>query len=160
MFFTFSSWFEGDLGSVEAAEILQGQKPATFLVRFSKQVGAYAVSFVGPDGAINHSLIEHEGVPGNGYRIQNTELVFPSLKEVVNYYGDALKYPLKATSNELHGEALKYILQWKKERAKQMEAVEKIVDQLFDISKEVPIVKTTEKDPRVEDIVSRLFDTM
>lgn len=43
-----------------------------------------------------------------------------------------------------------------------MESVDKIVNQLFDVSKPVPAIPkiTEEKDPRVEAIVSRLFSTL
>jgi len=142
---------------------LHGHKPGTFLVRFSSQVGAFAVSFVGVDGSISHSLIEHEGVINNGYRIVNDgqPLTFGTLKEVVQYYGDALKFPLKNTSNELHVVATRLILQWKADRAKQMEGVGKIVSDLFDVRKEMPQLEANrEKDPRVEAIVSRLFSTV
>lgn len=159
--FLFNSWFEGDFSSSEAYECLIGQRPGTFLVRFSKQAGAFAVSFVSVDGQISHSLIEHEGVDNNGYRITNDgqPLEFNSLGEVVAYYGEALRYPLKSLTNELHVEATKFILKWKQERAKQMEAVDRIVNDLFDITKGMPPYerKTDEKDPRVEAIVSRLF---
>jgi len=160
----FESWFEGDFSAAETQEVLAGHKPGTFLVRFSSQVGAFAVSFVGTDGQISHSLIEHEGVPNNGYRIFNDgqPLIFNTLREVVKFYGDALKFPIKNTTNELHVEATKLILQWKRERSKQMEAVDKIVADLFDVTKEPPfgdLIKKQEdkKDPRVEAIVSRLF---
>jgi hypothetical protein len=43
VFFYFHSWFEGDYSSPEAQEALSGQKPGTFLVRFSSQAGSYAV---------------------------------------------------------------------------------------------------------------------
>lgn len=69
----FQSWFEGDVGGTEAQELLLGQKPGTFLVRFSSQVGAYAVSVVDVDMNITHSLIQHEGVPGNGYQVRREE---------------------------------------------------------------------------------------
>jgi len=159
----FESWFEGDFSSQETQEVLHGHKPGTFLVRFSSQVGAFAVSFVGVDGSISHSLIEHEGVINNGYRIVNDgqPLTFGTLKEVVQYYGDALKFPLKNTSNELHVVATRLILQWKADRAKQMEGVGKIVSDLFDVRKEMPQLEANrEKDPRVEAIVSRLFSTV
>jgi len=157
----FESWFEGDFSAAETQEVLAGHKPGTFLVRFSSQVGAFAVSFVGVDGQISHSLIEHEGVANNGYKIVNDgqPLFFGTLKEVVSYYGDALKFPIKNTSNELHVEATKLILQWKRERAKQMEAVDRIVSDLFDVTKEsiTDGKRLGEPDPRVEAIVSRLF---
>ncbi len=124
---------------------MAGHKQGTFLVRFSSQVGAYAVSFVGEDGSISHSLIEHEGVPANAYRIVNDgqPLVFSSLKDVVHYYGDALKYPLKNTSNEFYVEALKNLLAWKQERQKEMAVVERIVSDIFDIHKELPQFPST-----------------
>jgi hypothetical protein len=145
--------------------MLGGHKPGTFLVRFSvSQPGAYAISFVEADGRIIHSLVEHDNIPDNGYRITNNNefLVFKSLREVVSFYGEALKCPLKALMNELAVEVCtKHILTWKKEREKQMEAVERIVNDLFDPHKELetrkPPENSKELDVKVDSIVSRLF---
>jgi len=160
----FDSFFEGDMSGSETNDSLVGHPPGTFLIRFSSQIGNYAVSFVGGTGQINHSLIEHENVPGNLYRIvsEGQTLVFNSLKEVVNHYGDTLKFPLKEDNSDRSVEAYRIIMHWKKERAKQMEAVDKIVAQLFDVNKALPPVvkKYEEKDARVDSIVSRLFSTL
>jgi hypothetical protein len=156
----FESWFEGDYSSPEAQEALSGQKPGTFLVRFSSQAGSYAVSFVTRDGLITHSLIEHDGVPNGGYRIINEgqPIVFQNLNEVVQFYGDSLKYPFKAITNEVQNEANKVITQWKRERSKQMESVHQIVNDLFDTGKELGMTQQYPDDVRVAAIVSRLFD--
>jgi len=116
----FESWFEGDYSGNEAVEALTGQAPGTFMVRFSSQPGCYAISFVTVDGSVTHSLVEHEGVYGNGYRIVNEgqPMVFSTLREVVQYYGEALKYPLKEITNTLQLQAVKYVLQWKSDREK------------------------------------------
>jgi hypothetical protein len=59
------SWFEGDFNKDETEEILQGHPIGTFLVRFSTtQVGAFAISFVGVNERVSHSLVEHDGVIG------------------------------------------------------------------------------------------------
>jgi len=143
---------------------LSGHKAATFIVRFSSQVGAYAVSFVTRDGQITHSLIEHEGVNGGGYRIINEgqPIVFQNLQEVVKFYGDSLKYPLKAITNGVEVEASRVILQWKRERAKQMESINQTVHDLFDVNnKSMPLDKSQLiEDPRVTAIVSRLFENV
>lgn len=154
-----NSWFEGDYSGSEAVETLTGHKQGTFLVRFStSSVGAYAVSFVSGDGQISHSLIERDPTT-NGYRIENA-LVFPSLKEVVGHYGATLQHPIKTLTNELFVEATKSILTWKKDRLKQMEAADKIVEDLFNINVELPASdrKVDEKDPRVASIISKLFE--
>jgi len=160
----FEPWFEGDYSSPEAQEALSGHKAATFIVRFSSQVGAYAVSFVTRDGQITHSLIEHEGVNGGGYRIINEgqPIVFQNLQEVVKFYGDSLKYPLKAITNGVEVEASRVILQWKRERAKQMESINQTVHDLFDVNnKSMPLDKSQLiEDPRVTAIVSRLFENV
>jgi len=159
----FESWFEGDISGTETSEALSGHPIGTFLVRFSSQVGSYAVSFVGDNNQISHSLIEHEGVPNKGYRIINEKQIldFNSLKEVVNYFGDGLKHPYKSATNELFVEASKLILQWKKKRAKEMIEIMRIVDDLFDVQKEMPPSTPQHPDPaiaaRVEDIVQALF---
>lgn len=157
----FEPWFEGDFSSSETQECLTGCQPGTFLVRFSSQVGSYAVSFINAEGNISHSLIEHEGISGGGYKIVNDgqPLVFNSLKEVVNYYGDALQYPYKTLSNQLHVEAMKHIVRWKAEREKQMEAVDHIVNDLFDKNKpdHLDPTKPIPYDLHVDSIISRLF---
>eukprot|EP01114_Cavostelium_apophysatum_P010543 TRINITY_DN2439_c0_g1_i1.p1 TRINITY_DN2439_c0_g1~~TRINITY_DN2439_c0_g1_i1.p1 ORF type:complete len:552 (+),score=137.51 TRINITY_DN2439_c0_g1_i1:904-2559(+) len=159
----FESWFEGDMNSVETTEALTGHEPGTFLVRFSSQIGSYAVSFVGADNRISHSLVEHENVPGGNYRIMNERqpLLFNDLKEVVHYYGDALKFPLKNTTNSKAAEATRQIIRWKQERGKQMEAVDQIVQELFNVDRRTvaPQIKGP-LDPQVEAIVSRLFNVV
>jgi hypothetical protein len=79
----------------------------------------------------------------------------------VDYYGDALKYPINCQTNVIHVEATNYVLQWKKEREQQMQVVNQIVSDLFDVNQPMPLVPPTkggeEPDPRVEAIVSRLF---
>jgi len=89
-------------------------------------------------------------------------LMFSSLRDVVKYYGDALKYPFKNQSNDASVQATTQILQWKKDRSKQMEAVERIVEDLFDVTKEMPYIekKVDEKDTRVDAIISRLFSSV
>ncbi len=142
--------------------MLGGHKQGTFLVRFSlSNPGDYAVSFVTPEAAVTHSLIEHQSVPGGGYRIENA-LVCNSLKEVVYAYRATLIHPLKTITNELFVEASKNILSWKKERSKQLETVDKIVADLFNVSTEMPPSdnKKEEKDPRVESIIARLFENI
>jgi len=159
----FESWFEGDVSGAETAEMLAGQPVGTFLVRFSTtQVGAFAVSYVTPEGAISHSLIEHEGVSGGCYRISDygQPLLFNSLREAVAFYGDALKYPFRAViGNQLSLDATKYIVQWKAERGQQMVAVDKIIADLFDVGLPMPgMPPKADRDPRVESIVTRLFE--
>jgi hypothetical protein len=157
------SWFEGDYSGSEATETLQGHKQGTFLVRFStSNPGSYAVSFVAADGQPSHSLIEHEGVSGSGYRIENS-ISFPTLKEVVRHYSETLQYPLKSITNELFVEATKHILAWKKDRAKQMESIERTVSDLFNVAVDIQTDssrRVEEKDARVATIISRLFDNI
>jgi len=160
--FVYESWFEGDYSSSETNEVLSGHKPGTFIVRFSSQLGSYAVSFVASDGQINHSLIDHEGVPNGGYRIVNDgqPLVFASLKEVVHHYGDTLKFPLKTLANEAHVDVGKHIMDWKLKRAKQ---VDQVVNDLFAPTKAMPPMDnknaeaSTETNAKVQEIMQRLF---
>jgi len=125
--------------------------------------GDFAVSFVTAEGQASHSLIEHQSVPGGGYRIENS-LVFNTLKEVIQHYSATLQNPLKTITNELFVEASKNILTWKKERSKQLESVDKIVADLFNVSLEIPPLdnskRTEEKDPRVTAIITRLFENI
>jgi len=159
----FESWFEGDYSGTEATEVLSGHKQGAFLVRFStSNPGDYAVSFVTAEGQASHSLIEHQNVPNGGYRIENS-LVFNTLKEVVGYYSVTLQHPLKTITNELFVEAAKNILSWKAARAKQLETVDKMVADIFNVSLELPPTdtkKVDEKDPRVTAIISRLFENL
>jgi SH2 domain len=144
---SFEPWFEGDISGSETTEWLSGQPPGTFLVRFSSQVGSYAVSFVTLDGEISHSLIEHEGVDGGQFRIWNDgqALLFPTLTEVVAYYGEALLYPYKFTASPLVAQASKHILEWKDQRLAQITVINATVDQLFDVIQLTP--NTTYNDP-------------
>ena len=157
------------MSGAETIEMLANYKPGTFLVRFSTtQVGAYAVSFVGTDNQIIHSLIEHDGVANGSYKIvaDGQPMLFGSLKEVVNFYGDALQYPIRNETNPLYVQAVAIILGWKQERGRRMEAVQRIVADLFDVRKDTtamlasfPASKRDDKDPRVEAIITRIFTT-
>jgi len=60
-------------------------------------------------------------------------------------------------------EAAKNILSWKAARAKQLETVDKMVADIFNVSLELPPTdtkKVDEKDPRVTAIISRLFENL
>eukprot|EP01114_Cavostelium_apophysatum_P012809 TRINITY_DN2959_c1_g1_i1.p1 TRINITY_DN2959_c1_g1~~TRINITY_DN2959_c1_g1_i1.p1 ORF type:complete len:643 (+),score=138.10 TRINITY_DN2959_c1_g1_i1:122-2050(+) len=50
-------WFHGTMNSEEAEELLAGQPPGSFLVRFSSKPGCFAASFVDTTGKICKSLI-------------------------------------------------------------------------------------------------------
>ena len=112
---------------------------------------------------------EHDGVPGGGFRITNGNqvLVFNSLKEVVNYYGDALKYPLKTNTNPLCVETNNLVIAWKKERQSEMTKLSKTVEDIFDVTialpsfvsqiqKEGPVAEQKE-DSRAREIAERLL---
>jgi len=162
----FESWFEGDITTPETVDALSAHEPGTFLVRFSnRNLGSYAVSFVGPDLAVNHSLIEHEGIPNNQYRItaDNQYTYFNELKEVMQFYGDALKFPLKSVTNPEVVEATQQIIKWKQERSKHMDGVHAIVESIFDVNQIPPftinkqIFLEENTSYKIESIVSRLF---
>lgn len=159
--FPFENWFEGDISSQEAAAVLTGMKPGTFLVRFSSQIGNYAISYVGRNGEICHSLVAHEGIQAGGYSLnyEGQQRVFATLKEVVEYHGDSLSIPYKVITNEFAVEAIKYMTQWKAERDRQMEKVHLLVNQIFNTT-ELPIPSDPSRpaDPRVDSIVDRLFE--
>eukprot|EP01119_Soliformovum_irregulare_P008470 TRINITY_DN21588_c0_g1_i1.p2 TRINITY_DN21588_c0_g1~~TRINITY_DN21588_c0_g1_i1.p2 ORF type:complete len:143 (-),score=37.88 TRINITY_DN21588_c0_g1_i1:198-626(-) len=142
--------------------MLTGYQPGTFLVRFSRRPGSLAISFVSADGEVSHSLVEHEGVPGNGYRLSGQDTIFSTLREVIAFYGDALRYPLKTLSNELQVEGMHIILRWKAERSKQMEGIDRIVTLLFDETKPMPPMSShrIEIDEKVNDLVDRLFNVV
>jgi hypothetical protein len=58
-----SSWFHGDVSKKEAKALLEFRPIGTFLIRFSSSVeGWFTLSFVGPNGSIQHQRIEH--IPG------------------------------------------------------------------------------------------------
>ena len=153
-----NSWFEGDYSSSEAAEVLQGHKCGTYLVRFSASApGAFAVSFVTAEGTTGHSLIDR--VNNTGYRIEEN-LVFKTLHELIAYYGATLQAPYKTVANEMFLEAVSIVISWKKEREKKMEVVDKMVADLFNLN--VPLQadkKVDEKDPRVAAILARIFES-
>ena len=127
----------------------------------------FQVSFVGPDGQISHTRMEHEGVPNQQFKVDGngTPLFFDSLLQVIEYYKDILLFPFNSkTSSYWHTQACQYILSWKEERTKQMKTITNIISDLFDIMKEWPssnenLKKTDSKEVeyRVNQIVENLF---
>jgi len=76
-------WFYGDITRDEAETLLLGQKPGTFLIRFSKEPGCFAASFVGQDGSFLNGLVTKAP---NGYQVKSQGVVFKNLHEVVQHY--------------------------------------------------------------------------
>ena len=106
-----------------------------------------------------------------GFRIKNEDqvFIFRTLKDVVQYYGDTLTKPIKERTNELSVESARIISTWKSERDRQMETVEKIVNDLFDVNRDISYLIISNNNnnnhnnvdiEKIDNIVSRLFAPM
>jgi hypothetical protein len=74
-----------------------------------------------------------------GFRIKKDDqiFIFRTLKDVILYYNDTLTNPIKERTNDLAVDSAKIISNWKHERDRQMEPVEKLVGDLFDVNLDV-----------------------
>jgi len=86
------SCFMGDLSSGDAINLLNGEKPGTYILRFSSQFGFFATSFMDFDNQVKHTLIEQ--VAG-GYTLPGDINFFVSISQVIKYYSNALITPLR-----------------------------------------------------------------
>eukprot|EP01114_Cavostelium_apophysatum_P006009 TRINITY_DN171_c1_g2_i1.p1 TRINITY_DN171_c1_g2~~TRINITY_DN171_c1_g2_i1.p1 ORF type:complete len:915 (+),score=253.68 TRINITY_DN171_c1_g2_i1:218-2962(+) len=87
-------WFFGDLTREEGEDLLQGQAPGTFLIRFAtNQIGCFSASFVGTNNTVLRGLITPAG---GGYQVNSKGMIFSSLVDVVKHYQDSgyFLYPL------------------------------------------------------------------
>ncbi|PRP80490.1 hypothetical protein PROFUN_11712 [Planoprotostelium fungivorum] len=76
-------WFQGDLTSREAEELLQNSEIGSFLVRFSK-TGDLAASYVGGGGRTTHTKIVTQEDGCYGITLQNgVYTVFPTIEEMI-----------------------------------------------------------------------------
>lgn len=83
-------WFFGDLHGTEAVNLLTGQPPGTFLVRFSAHhVHCLSVAYVDPAGDITHALIIKSSL---GYHHGDDE-IFPTVSALLHHYGTVLVRP-------------------------------------------------------------------
>jgi len=79
-------WFYGDLSGEEAEQLLMGQPPGVFLIRFSTQPGCFAASFVTENSVVKKGLISKVSSPNAGFQVNNTGMVFQSLDNLVDHY--------------------------------------------------------------------------
>jgi len=123
----YERWFQGDLTSVESAEMLHDQPIGTFLIRFSgSQVGNYAATFINFEKHIKHMLIQK--IPGNRFQLDTEEgprLIFHSMTEVVAHYKKlgVFKVPLPNPASEVN----EIIQKWTNEVA----SFESSIDAIF-----------------------------
>lgn len=96
-------WFLGEITSEEALGLLFGMPVGTFLIRFSSRVGFFAASFVDPDRQVRHVLIEDvvDETGQEAFRIQNEEVLLPSIDDLIVYYGNTLVYPYYQSGQEI-----------------------------------------------------------
>jgi len=80
-----SPWFHGDLTREEAEQLLKGHIAGTFLIRFSKEPGCYAASFVGKNGESQNGLITKSL---GGYQVNRQGMSFVSLEDLIKHYID------------------------------------------------------------------------
>jgi hypothetical protein len=86
-------WFHGYMSNPEADKLLEACEVGTFLVRFSESdPGSCAINFKDPNG--NITRIKVEPTP-NGYAVREGTALreFPSISEMVVYYGAYLRSP-------------------------------------------------------------------
>lgn len=82
-FFFNRRWFYGDCTAEDAEELLKGQPPGTFIIRFSKKKGHFAASFVDQQTqSIKKALITSQ----DGYRVEGQGTKFLTLDEMVSFY--------------------------------------------------------------------------
>jgi len=75
-------WYYGNIDRKEAEQILRSCVYDSFLVRKSSVKDSYAISFYNSKkNSINHTLIEPRN---DGYAIQDTQRVFPSLVDLIS----------------------------------------------------------------------------
>lgn len=89
-------WFHGDVSAAQAEKALRGQKPGTFMVRFSaREPGCYAITTISDKGELKHFRIYHK--PGTPYIIGKTEAA--TLEAIITtYYKELnLKIPCPGT---------------------------------------------------------------
>eukprot|EP00007_Cunea_sp_BSH-02190019_P003786 CAMPEP_0174239006 /NCGR_PEP_ID=MMETSP0417-20130205/13160_1 /TAXON_ID=242541 /ORGANISM="Mayorella sp, Strain BSH-02190019" /LENGTH=614 /DNA_ID=CAMNT_0015317901 /DNA_START=276 /DNA_END=2116 /DNA_ORIENTATION=- len=72
-------WFHGDIAAQKAMDMLTGQLPGTFLVRFSSQPGCFTISSVDPTRRVVHQRVIFEA--GQGYVFWNNR--YPTLKKLL-----------------------------------------------------------------------------
>jgi len=100
-------WFFGFISKLEAEGLLAGCEPGTFLIRFGKSIGSFAIAFVGQK-KMYHIAIKSDSKSFLIYDdSQKLEKKFSSLPEILSTYGYALTSPLwSALSAEkyFHGE--------------------------------------------------------
>jgi hypothetical protein len=82
---TNENWFYGAISADEAEDILSGQAPGTFLIRFSSQPGCFAASFVDGFGNICKSLIKRV-TGGFSFENSNCDKIFYSIQELVGEF--------------------------------------------------------------------------
>jgi hypothetical protein len=82
----------GDVSSADSVTMLNGEKPGTYLVRFSSQYGFLAASFLDQDLKVKHTLIEQTPT---GFMLTGDTTSFPTLKQVLDNYSNALLTPLR-----------------------------------------------------------------
>jgi len=83
-------WFLGDINSEETAELLNGQEPGTFCIRFSS-TGSLAASFVMEGGDLQHTLL---GYDSNSIWLIDPVKYYNNLEEFVADHSHALYVPL------------------------------------------------------------------
>eukprot|EP01117_Protostelium_nocturnum_P004468 TRINITY_DN1609_c0_g1_i1.p1 TRINITY_DN1609_c0_g1~~TRINITY_DN1609_c0_g1_i1.p1 ORF type:complete len:526 (-),score=149.64 TRINITY_DN1609_c0_g1_i1:77-1654(-) len=165
-FLPLESYFEGDMSSSEATEALSGSPIGTFLVRFSSNYpGSYAVSYVPPDSSVPcHGLIERMLDPNTGafigFKAPQTDLVFPDVQKVVEYYRDTLTTPLKTITNPASVEAISKIQLWRNERASAISTTYRLVSQIFDLGCELPLSSKQASNQEIEDQVSEMINKL
>eukprot|EP01117_Protostelium_nocturnum_P015430 TRINITY_DN5987_c0_g1_i2.p1 TRINITY_DN5987_c0_g1~~TRINITY_DN5987_c0_g1_i2.p1 ORF type:complete len:1175 (+),score=294.85 TRINITY_DN5987_c0_g1_i2:242-3766(+) len=77
-------WFQGDLTGEEASDLLRGNNPGTYLIRFNS-TGHLAASYVDPEGFIKHTVITQDPTKGTyGILLQNgSHMWFKDVNELV-----------------------------------------------------------------------------
>jgi len=89
-------WFYGFLSKGEAENLLYGCATGTFLVRFSKTVGNFAISFMGNE-KIYHISIKSHG-DSKGFSIyesaSNSDKYYNTLQDIIRAYHYALTVPV------------------------------------------------------------------
>jgi len=78
-------WFHGNINTDEAEELLRGQLPGTFLIRFSSQIGCFATSFVDYEGNVCKSLIKRV-LGGFTFESSSDKRVFPTIRTLVEEF--------------------------------------------------------------------------
>ncbi|NP_001086951.1 phosphoinositide-3-kinase regulatory subunit 3 S homeolog [Xenopus laevis] len=76
------TWFVGDLGRIQAEELLSGKPDGAFLIRESSKKGCYACSVVA-DGDVKHCVIYSTS---RGYGFAEPYNLYSTLKELVLHY--------------------------------------------------------------------------